>query len=65
MEISSGFKECVMNILNMKIYIPGKTVFDNLILSLAGPSHIISFLYIRGLDFFISFQIILDTTDNR
>ena len=36
-----------MNILNMKIYIPGKTVFDNLILSIAGPSHIISFLAVQ------------------
>ena len=56
MGISNGFKECVMNILNMKIYIPGKTVFEYLMLSVVGPSHIISFLYCRGVECFSSLK---------
>ena len=62
MGISNGFKEYVMNILNMKIYVPGKTLLGNLILGVVGPSHII---YFQGAKCFCHFKFKMDTIDNR
>ena len=56
MGISSDFKECVMDILNMKIYIPGKTVFDYLMLSVVWIITHYIFLYFRGVECFSSLK---------